>query len=117
MFELNNLAKYSLSQIEGELKQLKRLRAKYWLYVVIFVTFASVLTAGAIASTCVYAFYYSCTDDITKYIAVAAGVCAAVFWALFFIYFALNAKEGKNIKIVDTYLKNANLKKKINGRK
>ena len=89
MFELNNLAKYSLSQIEGELKQVKRLRAKYWLYVVIFVTFASVLSAVAIVSVCLYAFKY--TNDITMYLAIASGTCAVVFWVLFFIYFCNNS--------------------------
>ncbi|MCQ2794590.1 MAG: hypothetical protein MJ214_00010 [Bacilli bacterium] len=104
MFELNNLAKYSKSQIEGELKQDKRLRAKYWLYVVIFVTFASVLTAIAIISTNLYCFYY--LNNITMYLAITSGTCAVVFWILFFIYFALNMKEGKVIKILESYLKN-----------
>lgn len=104
MFELNNLAKYSSSQIEGELKQVKRLRAKYWLYVVIFVTFASVLTAIAIISTNLYIFYY--LNDITMYLAIASGACAVVFWVLFFIYFAFNMKENKTVKVLESYLKN-----------
>lgn len=104
MFELNNLAKYSLSQIEGELKQVKRLRAKYWLYVVIFITFASVLTALAIISTFLYVFRY--LDNVTKYLAISSGVCAVVFWVLFFIYFALNMKEVKTVKVLESYLKN-----------
>lgn len=110
MIELNNLAKYSNSQIEGELKQVKRLRAKYWLYVVIFVTFASVLTAVAIVSTCLYVFHYH--NEATEYLAVASGTAAVVFWVLFFIYFALNMKENKTVKVLDTYLKNNKKKKK-----
>ena len=104
MFELNNLAKYSVSQIEGELKQVKRLRAKYWLYVVIFVTFASVLTAIAFVSVFLYAFYYF--NSITMYLAISSGTAAGVFWVLFFIYFALNMKEIKTVNILETYLKN-----------
>lgn len=109
MFELNNLAKYSISQIEGELKQVKHLRAKYWLYVVIFITFASVLTAIAIISTCLYVMYYH--NMATEYLAVASGAAAVVFWVLFFIYFAFNMKESKTVKILDDYLKK-NKKKK-----
>ncbi len=104
MFDINKIDKYSLSQLEGELKQAKRLRAKYWLYVVIFVTFASVLTAVAIISTNLYCFYNS-DLLLTMYLAISSGIVAVIFWVLFFIYLALNSRQLNIIKKLDTYLK------------
>ena len=105
MIELNNLAKYSSSQIEGMLKQHKRIRSKYWILVIIFSTLMSVTAALAIIASCLYAFKYN-GNYAMYYLSISSSIIFGVFLILFFVFFALHHQQNIVIRKINAYLKN-----------
>ena len=105
MIELNNLAKYSSTQIEGMLKQHKRIRSKYWILVIIFSTLMSVTGALSIISACLYAFQYH-ENYAMRYVAIITCGLFVAFLILFFVFFGLHYQQTIVLRKINNFLKN-----------
>lgn len=105
MINLNNLAKYSLNQIDGQLKQAKKRYQIFRIWTFTFLAFTLAFMVVAIVSLTLY-ILHARGNYLMFYLTISSSVIFGIFLVLFLIFLALNIKQNlKSIKILDTYLK------------